>query len=53
MVTRHLEAAAFAVDPRVTFCTINTIAEAGDSDVLPGLGWFEARQATKSSTRVP
>lgn len=43
MVTRHVEAAAFAVAPRVAFCTIDTIAEAVDSDDLPGLGWFESR----------
>lgn len=42
IVTRHVEAAAFAVNPRVAFCTINTIAEAVDSNELPGPGWFES-----------
>ncbi|CAN5566246.1 hypothetical protein BH10ACT8_BH10ACT8_04600 [soil metagenome] len=41
MVTRHVEAAAFAVNPRVTFCTVDTLAEAVDRDELPALGWLE------------
>ncbi|GAB2472375.1 hypothetical protein [Jatrophihabitans fulvus] len=45
MVTRHVEAAAFAVDPRVAFCTIDTLVEAVDRDELPDLGWFESALA--------
>jgi len=41
MVTRHVEAAAFAANPRVTFCTVDTLVEAVDRDHLPALGWFE------------
>lgn len=45
MVTRHVEAAAFAVNPRVAFCTIDTLVEAVDRAEQPGLGWFGSIQA--------
>jgi len=38
MVTRHLEPAAFAVNPRVPFCVLEDIVEVVDQDELPGPG---------------
>ncbi|MDA1359728.1 hypothetical protein O1R50_08850 [Glycomyces luteolus] len=36
MVTRHVEAAAFAVEPKVPFCTVNDLTEMVDQEELPG-----------------
>ena len=38
MVTRHVEPAAFAVHPRVAFCTLEDVAAIADQDELPGPG---------------
>jgi hypothetical protein len=38
MVTRHLEPAAFAVEPKVPFCVLDDVAEIVDRDELAGPG---------------
>ena len=38
MVTRHLEPAAFAANPKVPFCVLDDIAKVVDQDQLPGPG---------------
>lgn len=38
MVTRHLEPAAFAVEPKVAFCVLDDVADIVDQDELPGPG---------------
>ncbi len=38
MVTRHLEPAAFAIDPRVAFCIVDDLAAVVDDDRLAGPG---------------
>ncbi len=38
MVTRHLEPAAFAIEPKVAFCVLDEFAEVMDQDEFPGPG---------------
>jgi hypothetical protein len=38
MVTRHLEPAAFAIEPKVAFCVLDDVAEVVDQDEFPGPG---------------
>lgn len=38
MVTRHLEPAAFAVEPKVPFCVLDDVADVVDQDDLAGPG---------------
>ena len=38
MVTRHLEPAAYAVDPRVPFCVLHNLGATVDQDELPRPG---------------
>lgn len=38
MVTRRLEPAAFAVEPKVAFCVLDDIADVVDRDELAGPG---------------
>jgi hypothetical protein len=39
LVTRHVEPAAFTVNPSVSFCTLDEIADVVDSDEAPNPGW--------------
>jgi hypothetical protein len=46
MVTRHLEPAAFAVEPKVAFCVLDDVADVVDQDDLAGPGMHLGRAST-------
>ena len=46
MVTRHLEPAAFSVDPKVAFCVLDDVAYVVDQDDLAGPGMHLGRTST-------
>jgi hypothetical protein len=41
MVTRHVEPAAFSVNPRVLFCVLEDVVDVVGQDNEPGIGFYE------------
>jgi hypothetical protein len=50
MVTRHLEPAASAVEPKVEFCVLDDVTEVVDQDELAGPGMHLASTSAGTSS---